>query len=124
MEDRAEQRSEPVPQCFRCQASILDGDLVLREHGDWYHVRCIGAPRADRQAPERSKLKRISGSVIAPSRERRAPAAVLAGSCSISDPSEKSPVVLCAICRKGITSAELMMTDGEALHVGCHAAAT
>jgi hypothetical protein len=26
--------------CARCRDQIRDGDLVLRDHGEWYHARC------------------------------------------------------------------------------------
>jgi hypothetical protein len=26
------------PKCGRCSVPILDGELVLRDHGDWLHV--------------------------------------------------------------------------------------
>ncbi len=29
-----------TPKCARCSIPILDGELVLRDHGDWLHVRC------------------------------------------------------------------------------------
>jgi hypothetical protein len=39
---------EPAaPRCARCQGGILDRDLVLRLHGDWYHVRCVRTRSSD-----------------------------------------------------------------------------
>jgi hypothetical protein len=39
---------EPAaPRCAECQDAILDRDLVLRLHGDWYHVRCVRTRRPD-----------------------------------------------------------------------------
>ena len=35
-----EERSDAAQKCARCSVQIRDGDLVQRDHGDWYHVRC------------------------------------------------------------------------------------
>jgi hypothetical protein len=42
------------PKCVRCSAPILDGELVLRDHGDWLHVRCR-LVRASSERVRRSK---------------------------------------------------------------------
>jgi hypothetical protein len=33
-------RSDASRKCARCSTQIRDGDPVLSNHGEWYHVRC------------------------------------------------------------------------------------
>ena len=34
------QEPDATQKCSRCRVPIVDGDLVLRHHGDWYHGQC------------------------------------------------------------------------------------
>ena len=60
-----EQQPDPSPKCFRCSVQILDGDLVLREHGDWYHVRCARILTSDERVRESRGRQRASEAKIA-----------------------------------------------------------
>jgi hypothetical protein len=36
-----ETQSQVSPRCLRCSVPLRDHDLVMREHGEWCHVRCL-----------------------------------------------------------------------------------
>ena len=38
MSEQTEQQDSP--KCGRCSNVILDGELVVRDHGNWLHLRC------------------------------------------------------------------------------------
>ncbi len=106
-----EQRPDPFPNCSRCSVPILEGDLVLRDHGDWYHVQCARILTSDERVRELRGLERASEARIALSRERLAWA---------SGVPEEAPAVLCVICGTGIGRvAELTVTGSEPAHVRC-----
>ena len=45
--------TEEVPQrCGRCDGPIQDGDLALRQHGDWYHLQCAVSIKPDTASEE------------------------------------------------------------------------
>jgi hypothetical protein len=40
LRDEAVKELPEPPRCSRCRIAIMDTDVVLREHGEWYHVGC------------------------------------------------------------------------------------
>lgn len=120
-----EQRKDRVPECFRCHASILDGDLVMRDHGDWYHVRCVNLRRANGKTQGASNGQRSNGAAVA---QNGAAVAQNGGGAVPGSGASESPVsaapnsppaVLCASCRTGVRPADLVMTEVGALHLRC-----
>jgi hypothetical protein len=97
--------------CLRCSSIILDGELAVRNHGDWYHLRCwriLTSFERVRESSARSRhaRQRIEQSVERIERTYR--------------PSGGPPVVLCVACHLGIaTAAELEMTSSGPRHLGC-----
>jgi len=109
-----EQRLDSAPKCFGCSAPILDGDLVLRDHGDWHHVRCARILTSDKQVSESRGRQRASEAIMTRSQERLTRAARL---------TDESPAIVCVICLTGIGSfAELAMTGSGATHLRCRPA--
>jgi hypothetical protein len=107
-----EERSDPT--CSRCSVSILDGDLVIRDHGDWYHIRCAQILTSDKRVNGSRRLQGASAAKIVRSRE---------GVARASGSPDEPPAVLCVICRTGIGSVtELTMTGSEPAHVRCRPA--
>jgi hypothetical protein len=105
------QQPDSPSKCSRCSVPILDGDPVLRDHGDWYHLRCARMLTSDERVTESRGLERASAAKIAQSQERLARA---------SSVREEPPAVLCVICQTGIGSvAELAMTGSRTTHVRC-----
>ena len=103
-----EQRLDSAPKCFGCSAPILDGDLVLRDHGDRHHVRCARILTSDKQVRESREA------IMTRSQERLTRAARL---------TDESPAIVCVICLTGIGSfAELAMTGSGATHLRCRPA--
>jgi len=58
------------PKCARCSAPILDGEVVIRDHGDWLHVRCRGVIRSSEQVRQSKVLGRRSRELIETGKER------------------------------------------------------
>jgi hypothetical protein len=62
--------NEQSPKCSRCSSPFYDGELALRDHGEWLHVQCAHVLRSDAIVREWQALKRRSQVKIAESRER------------------------------------------------------
>jgi hypothetical protein len=106
-----EQRSDPAPKCSQCSVAILDSDLALRDHGQWYHVQCVRILTSDERAREYRGLRRANEAKIV---RNGAPPARASGL------RDEPPAVLCEICQTGIGSlAELAMTASGPTHVRC-----
>src|SRR5262245_7773984 len=58
------------PKCARCSVPILDGELVLRDHGDWLHVRCRRVVVSSEQIRESKLLGLKSRKLIESGKER------------------------------------------------------
>jgi len=87
------QRLETFVTCSRCMRSILAGEPVRRDHGDWYHAQCVREPG-------------IAGNGGHMSSE--------------TEPHEEAPAVLCVICGTGIqTAVDLEVTEAGPVHVRC-----
>ena len=77
--------------------SILAGEPVRRDHGDWYHAQCVREPGIAGNGDDMPRRP---------------------------EPHEEAPAVLCVICGTGIeTAADLNVTDDGPAHVGCRPAA-
>jgi hypothetical protein len=106
-----EPRFDPSPQCAQCGVPILDGDLVLRDHGQLYHARCVRIPTSDERVREFRQLRQACEAKLI---RNGTPVAGASGS------RDEPPGVLCGICRTGIaTLAELAMTSAGPIHVRC-----
>jgi hypothetical protein len=106
-----EQRSDASPKCSQCSVPILDSDLILRDHGQLYHVQCVRILTSDERVREFRELRRAREANITPNGKHLARASGLRA---------EPPAVLCEICRTGIGSiAELAMTDSGPTHVRC-----
>jgi hypothetical protein len=106
-----EERSDPSPKCSQCSIPILDSDLVLRDHGQLYHVECACIPTSDERVREYRELRQAGEARIARKGTH------LGGASGLRD---EPPAVLCVICRTGIGSvAELAMTASGPAHVHC-----
>jgi hypothetical protein len=93
-----------MPKCSACSVAIFDSDLVLRDHGQWYHVQCARIPTSDERVKEYRELRRACEARIAKASGSR----------------DEPPAVLCVICQTGIGSvAELATTDSGPTHVHC-----
>jgi hypothetical protein len=58
------------PKCARCSGPVLDGELVLRDHGDWLHVRCKRVVSSSEQIRRAKLLGRESRKLIESGKER------------------------------------------------------
>ena len=58
------------PKCARCSAPIFDGELVVRDHGDWLHVRCARVVALNDRSRESRMLRWESRKLVELSRER------------------------------------------------------
>ena len=58
------------PKCARCSVPILDGELVVRDHGDWLHVRCARVVALNDRFRESKILGWESRKLVELSRER------------------------------------------------------
>jgi len=58
------------PKCARCSVPILDGELVLRDHGDWLHVRCRRVIASSEQVRRSKVLGWESRKLIESGKER------------------------------------------------------
>jgi len=114
MKAAMEQCSDPAPKCSQCGVPVLDSDLVLRDHGQLYHVQCARIPTSDVRVREYRELRRAGEARIATNGNPRALA---------SGSREEPPAVLCVICQTGIASvAELAVTDWGPAHGHCRPA--
>src|SRR5262245_60294281 len=60
------------PKCARCSVPILAGELVLRDHGDWLHVRCTRVVALSEQVRTARALSSESRRLIESGKERLA----------------------------------------------------
>lgn len=103
--------SDPSPKCCECRAPIRDSDMVLRDHGQLYHVQCIRMRTSDERVRESGVLRHASEADISQNGKYRVWGSGLR---------EERPAVLCEICQTGIGNiAELAMTDWGPTHVHC-----
>ena len=58
------------PKCARCSELILDGELVVRDRGDWLHDRCRRIARSSEQVRSSKRLGRESRKLIDSGKER------------------------------------------------------
>jgi hypothetical protein len=58
------------PRCARCSMPILDGELVVRDHGDWLHVRCARVVVLNDRFRESKMLRWESRKLVELGRER------------------------------------------------------
>jgi hypothetical protein len=105
---------EASPTCMRCSASILDGELVTRQHGDWFHVRCWRIITTPDGARESHDVSRHAREVIEDARLR------IEEARRAVDPQREVAAVVCIVCRAGIASVhELVMTPLGSMHPRC-----
>jgi hypothetical protein len=105
---------EASPMCMRCSASILDGEPVTRQHGDWFHVRCRRIITTRDGARESQDVARYAREAVEDARRR------IEEVRHALDPQREPPAVLCVICRAGIASVdELVMTSVGSMHPRC-----
>lgn len=98
-----------APKCCECSDPILDSDLVLRDHGQLYHVQCVRILTSDARVREYRELRHANEATIHQNGKHR-PRALR----------EERPAVLCEICQRGIgTIADLAVTDSGPTHVHC-----
>ena len=89
------------PKCARCSVRILDGEMVVRDHGDWLHVRCVRTLTSDSRVRESRALARMSRRLIESGRERIERTLPLG---------ERRPI-LCVVCGKGIDPVDDVTID-------------
>jgi hypothetical protein len=102
--------NDDAPKCARCSASILDGELIVRDRGDWLHVRCSSIlVSADRVRASRV-LTRVSRKLIEAGLERTPRTAPLG----------ERHAVLCVACGGRIDSADdVTIGPSGPTHVHC-----
>jgi hypothetical protein len=107
------EKAEPDPssKCARCSIAFLDGEVALRDRGEWLHLRCARVLRTQERIRESSELRRRSAVALAESQERLA---------RYAGAHDEPPAVLCIVCRTGIRSVtELIPTLSGPMHIRC-----
>ena len=103
-----------TPKCARCSARILDGDLVVRQHDEWYHVRCRKIQATSESVRRSAAFAQEVRRVIDAAR------ATLRQSDDLLLREMEAPAVVCALCEKAITApADLLATEAGPIHRGC-----
>jgi hypothetical protein len=105
---------EAVTKCGRCSTPILDLELVMREDGAWYHVRCWRIFGTGEKIDHARDVTRRTRELVEQTRQR------LEDAQRAIDDAANAPAVLCVTCRTGIASPEeLTMTPLGAMHARC-----
>lgn len=98
------------PKCARCSVSILDGELVTRDLGDWFHVRCLRILTSNSRVRESRALTRESQRLIESGRER----------IERTSPYGHRPAIRCVISGEGIVSTDDLTIDASGpVHARC-----
>jgi hypothetical protein len=96
-------RDQDAPKCARCSVRILDGEMVVRDHGDWLHVRCVRILTSDSRVRKSRALARMSRRLIESGRER----------IERTLPLGERPVILCVVCGDRVDSASDVTIDSS-----------
>ena len=109
-----DQPPEEPPKCFLCSAVFLDGNMALRDSGQWVHVRCARVLSSDERVRESLQRERRSQEKIDESQKP------MAGGSAFPAFHEEPPAVVCVVCGRGIRSvADLAKTRSGLMHRGC-----
>lgn len=100
------QRLDALVTCSGCSRKVLEGDLVVWDHGDWYHLQCArplppdGRPMEFRGRPRASEVKKMVQN---------------------GDPLPKeAAAVRCTVCGAGIARvADMAVRASGPTHVRC-----
>ena len=61
-----------APTCSRCSQDVLDGDLVVYRHGDFFHVRCWQVSQSREHIEDSKRIAQRAGEQLTRSKEHLA----------------------------------------------------
>src|SRR5262245_22109306 len=96
--------------CLRCSDAILDGDLVVFDHGDLIHVRCCQITTTADRIRESRLLAERSRQRLKESQERIERVLEALGA---------NPDIACVVCQAPLSSADLVIMIQGVAHRGC-----